>query len=81
MCERYAADVVTQCTEDDAEEVFDKEKSNFCDWYVIAAGRFDDGQNSTQRKAQSKLDSLFGDAEPESGTPNSASSAAEDLFK
>jgi hypothetical protein len=33
MCEFFDPNVPKQCKEDDAEEVFEKERLNFCDWF------------------------------------------------
>ena len=41
MCVHFDASVPKQCREDDAEEVLDKEKLNFCDWFKASADAFD----------------------------------------
>lgn len=81
MCESYDPHVARQCREDDAEEVMDKEKPNFCDWFKPAAGRFDHSNASVASQAQQQLESLFGEAEPGATDESDAHSAAEDLFR
>lgn len=60
MCEFYDPSVAKSCREPIAEEVTDKERANFCDYFrgrpgVQAAGGADDTQ-----AARAKLDALFG---------------------
>ena len=83
MCVSYDPTVIGQCREDDAEEVLDKERLNFCEWFAPAAGAFDAGRSAEQAKAQADLDSLFGE-EPAAGErpgPDSLAEEAEKLFK
>lgn len=81
MCEFYDPQVARQCREDDAEEVMDKEKPNFCDWFKPAAGRFDDAGASAASQAQRQLESLFGEAETATSDANELKKAADDLFR
>ncbi|MGB5347165.1 MAG: hypothetical protein WBN23_13450 [Woeseia sp.] len=83
MCEYYDAQLVKQCREDDAEEVMDKEKPNFCDWFKAAPGRFNNQADSAASRAERQLASLFGDSDAGDGDSDSddASKAAEDLFR
>jgi hypothetical protein len=81
MCEYYDAQVVKQCREDDAEEVMDKEKPNFCDWFKAAPGRFNNQADSAASRAERQLASLFGDSDAGDGDSDDASKAAEDLFR
>jgi hypothetical protein len=81
LCEYYDPHVAKQCREDDAEEVTDKEKPNFCDWFRPAPGRFDDRADSAASRAEQQLASLFGDAEPAEQKTDAASKAADDLFQ
>ena len=81
MCIYYDPLAVKQCTEDDAEEVNDKEKVNFCEWFKPACGAFDSIGAGKAAQAKSDLDALFGDGISDSKGSDSGSQAAEDLFK
>lgn len=81
MCEFYDAQVARQCREDDAEEVMDKEKPNFCDWFKAAAGRFDESGATAASRAQQQLDSLFGEDDAAPADENDLKKAADDLFR
>jgi len=81
MCEFYDPQVARQCREDDAEEVMDKEKPNFCDWFKPATGRFDQSGASAQSHAEQQLAALFGDADDVSSDDNDLEQAAKDLFR
>ncbi len=81
MCVFFDPAVVKQCKEDDAEEVNDKEKVNFCEWFKPAIGAFDAVGAGKAEQAKADLDALFGDGLTDSGCADSASGAAEDLFK
>ena len=81
MCVYFDADVPRQCREDDAEEVIDKEKLNFCDWYVASANAFDAGRADEATRAQKQLDALFGDGSQDDAPADDALQAAEDLFR
>ena len=41
MCVYFDDQVPKQCREDDADEVFEKEKVNFCEWYKPSPDAFD----------------------------------------
>ncbi|MDZ7643470.1 MAG: hypothetical protein U5K76_04095 [Woeseiaceae bacterium] len=84
LCVNYDPRVARQCREDDAEEVMDKEKANFCDWFEPAPGRYDDASAGAAQAARRRLDSLFGDSDRngDDGDPDAgARRAAEDLFR
>ena len=82
MCVYYDPRAPEGCTEDDAEEVKDKARANFCDYFKPDAGAHAPGEFEADLAARAQFDSLFG--EDDSATtadedPNL--SAAEDLFK
>ena len=81
MCEFFAAHVPKQCTEDDAEEVSDKEKPNFCDWFKPVKVVFDAKRANEANKAQAGLAALFGEGEGPAAEDNGQLSDAEDLFR
>lgn len=83
MCVAYDPAVIGQCREDDADEVLDKNRLNFCEWFAPGTGAFDAGRQAEQAKAQADLDSLFGEdtAGGKSRNPDSMAEQAEKLFK
>ena len=80
MCIYFDRDAVKQCLEDDAEEVIEKEKLNFCEWYKPSSGAFDPARKSREDSAKGQLESLFGEGDSSTSDDNPMS-AAEDLFK
>jgi len=59
MCVNFAPHVPTQCREDDAEEVFDKDKSNFCEWFEPSPTAFDGNGSRADDEAKSAAEDLF----------------------
>jgi hypothetical protein len=60
MCVYFAAHVPRQCREDGAEDVKDKDRPNFCDWFKPSDNAFDPDRKSQEDAARSALDALFG---------------------
>ena len=81
MCVNFDPHVVTLCREEDAEEVFDKEKANFCDWYSPSSSAFNPSGKRADEKARSAADALFMGGATDSNDNDEEVSAAEDLFK
>ena len=81
MCIFFDPQVPKQCREDDAEEVFEKEKVNFCEWYKPSADAFDPVRAREATEAKSALAALFGDEPDEKPSANALQQDAEDLFK
>ncbi|HEX5765132.1 MAG TPA: hypothetical protein VFY27_06160 [Woeseiaceae bacterium] len=82
MCVHFDAVVPKKCREDDAEEVTEKERANFCDWFKPGSDTFDPVRASKAAKAESALAALFGG--DEGGEPRDADDQlkrAEDLFR
>jgi len=61
MCRHFDAHVPRQCREDGAEDVKEKDRLNFCDWYVPSDSAFDGARKDEEDKARSALDALFDD--------------------
>jgi len=80
MCRLFDATVPTQCREDDAEEVIEKERMNYCEWFVPSEDAFDTAGKVAADQARQKLDVLFGDAEVSGDAPDTALGDAEKLF-
>ncbi len=61
MCVYFDPSVPSQCREDGAEDVTEKERVNFCDWFKPSASAFDPGRASEADAAKDALAALFGD--------------------
>ena len=61
MCVFFDPRVPRQCREDGAEDVRDKERLNFCDWFKPSEAAFDAGRKAEEDEARAALESLFGD--------------------
>ena len=61
MCQSFAANVPRQCREDGAEDVKEKERPNFCDWFKPSENAFDPARRQSADAAQDALAALFGD--------------------
>ena len=90
MCRHFDPTVLGQCREEDAEEVLDKRKVNFCEWFLASPDAFDGQANAADDAAKLALAALFGDTRASgeeqtqpSGTDDAPDplSDAEDLFR
>ncbi len=88
MCISFAPQLADQCSEDDAEEVREKAKANFCDFFEPSGTAYAPGRMSGHERAQAELETLFGGDNDSAQTANDtdparadALSDAEDLFK
>lgn len=84
MCRFYATGIAKSCREPIAEEVKEKERSNFCDYFQLLtdAHKPQDSAESDASKAQ--LNALFGlDSEPSDNrsAADAAKEQLEQLFK
>ena len=61
MCLYYDPHVPRQCREDGAEDVRDKDRLNFCDWFKPSGSAFDADRKAEEENAKSALDALFDD--------------------
>jgi len=60
MCEFYDTSVAKSCREPVAEEVTDKERSNFCDYFRARPGAHDNAAAAAGDAARGELEALFG---------------------
>ena len=82
LCEFFDPAVPRQCREDGAEDVKDKERPNFCDWFKPAAGRFDRSAAQAATRSRQALDALFGGADSAGDDAvDDALDRAKDLFR
>ena len=61
MCVSFDNTVPRKCREDGAEDVTDKERPNFCDWFKPSDKAFDPMRKSDADAAQEAWAALFGD--------------------
>lgn len=61
MCVFFDPRVPRQCREDGAEDVRDKDRLNFCDWFKPSETAFDAGSKAEEDEARAALEALFGD--------------------
>lgn len=59
MCVHFDASVPRQCREDGADDVTEKERPNFCDWFVASENAFDPDRKADAAAAQVALEALF----------------------
>ena len=80
MCEWYSIAVAKHCREPVAEEVKDKERANFCDYFKPRSNAYQ-SPNTEASKARSDLDALFGKqpASPAAAQPDAAAAARAQL--
>ena len=83
MCQFYDSDVPRKCREEDAEEVIEKERLNFCDFFTPGYDVFDAREAGAVAVAQKNLATLFGeqDSSEQETEVSSDLQNAEDLFK
>ena len=79
-CRFFDKNVAKQCTEQDAEEVVNKDWSNFCDYFQPRPQVFDAATQAKAQSARSQLDSLFGAAESAPAPADEAREKLEALF-
>jgi len=60
LCEWYSVSVAKHCRETVAEEVKDKERANFCDYFKPRADAYSAANLDAATKAHAELDALFG---------------------
>lgn len=61
MCTHFDAAAARQCREDGADDVTEKDRLNFCDWFVPSDAAFDAKRKDEEDQAKSALDALFDD--------------------
>ena len=81
MCRHFDVSVPRQCREDDAEDVFEKERLNFCDWFAPSQDAFDPVTKAEADRSRQTLDALFGDGDAEPEATDAGLSEAEKLFR
>ena len=81
MCRYYDTAVAKSCREPVADEVADKERANFCGWFMPRARAYSPGNERKSADAKAALDALFGGPPATSGdAAGDARRELEDLF-
>ena len=81
MCVHFSVSAPRQCLEDGAEDVKEKERPNFCDWFKPSETAYDPAAHEKATQAQSELEALFGGGNSADPEPSADLSDAEKLFK
>lgn len=81
LCEFYSVTVAKHCRETVAEEVKDKERANFCDYFKPQPNAYSTSGRDAASQAKSDLDALFGGAKPAVAEPAAADRAKAELEK
>lgn len=81
FCEFHDPQVAKQCREPVAEEVKDKERANFCDYFKPDPGAYQPKDASEADRAKAGLDALFGGASLATPRSTSARDALDELFR
>lgn len=79
LCEFYSITVAKHCREPIAEEVKDKERANFCDYFQPRPGVYSDAGATAAARARSQLDALFGSPPAPASQPSAADQARAQL--
>jgi hypothetical protein len=81
MCRFFDPAVPKQCREDDAEEVIEKERVNFCEWFVPSGDAFDPVRAKKAAQAETQLAALFGEDQAAQPEEDDLLRKARDLFQ
>jgi hypothetical protein len=81
LCEWYSIAVAKHCREPVAEEVKDKERANFCDYFKPRLGAYVPADVAASSKARTDLDALFGGSKSATAEPTAAERARAELDK
>jgi hypothetical protein len=79
MCVFFDPHVARQCREDDADEVKEKERANFCDYFKPSPDAHEPRFASAESKAKDQLAGLFGDGQSDAAE-DAELSEADKLF-
>ena len=69
LCVSYDPHLTRRCREQDAEEVTDKERANFCGYFNARPGAYRPGGEDKMQAARAKLGDLFGAGEKTNQDP------------
>jgi hypothetical protein len=81
LCEWYSTAVAKHCREPIAEEVKDKERANFCDYFKPRPDAYSAAPEAAAAKAKAELDALFGAGGSKPSAADQSRAALDELFK
>jgi hypothetical protein len=81
LCEWYSTAVAKHCREPIAEEVTDKERANFCDYFKPRPGAWSNAPIDAAAKAKAQLDALFGGSAAAPSAADKVRAELDALFK
>ena len=76
MCRFHEMTVAKQCREPIAEEVRDKQRANYCDYFAPRNDAFTPPASAAISQSQAQLDALFGKPTPQPAADKQAAAAA-----
>jgi hypothetical protein len=79
LCEFYSTAVAKHCREPIAEEVKDKERANFCDYFKPRPEAYSRAGTDAAAKAKADLDALFAGSKPADPAQSPAGRARAEL--
>lgn len=80
LCEWYSTAVTKHCREPIAEEVTNKERANYCDYYKPRMDAYSAAGLTAAAQAKAGLDALFGGGKPPAESTDAARAALDALF-
>jgi hypothetical protein len=80
LCQLYDPRIEGKCREERAEEVRDKERANFCDYFKPRPGAFRAADVARSHAAKARVDAMFGAGQAPAATDDPARRALDDLF-
>ncbi len=82
MCKFYDPTLQNKCKEPIADDVYNKERANFCDYFLPRPNAYDGDNENKQQQAKDSLSALFGGVDIEvNNSAEDAKKKLEDLFK
>jgi hypothetical protein len=81
LCEWYSTAVAKQCRETIAEEVKDKERANFCDYFKARPDAWTAAPVDEAANAKAQLHALFGGGGAQASAADKARAELDALFK
>lgn len=79
LCEWYSTAVAKHCRETIAEEVKDKERANFCDYFKPKQDAYSAVSLDAAAQAKAALEAMFGGGAPKAAAPPAAEKARAEL--
>jgi hypothetical protein len=80
LCKFYDTAVAKHCREPIAEEVRDKQRANYCDYFMMREDAYQPHDKSAEDQARAQLDALFGKPTSQATDEQAALAALKDLF-